>query len=107
MIRRNKFFVLHFKVYKIVFAFIMLLIAVKGKGQGLQFNSNDSLLAKRTSYAVFKAEQPTFSGHLYINFDLSLWDNEHLGYILNITDAKNNSYSLSSIYNGSPFLNFN
>lgn len=107
MIRGNKFFVPYFNVYKIVFAFIMLLAAVKGKSQGLQFNSNDSLLSKRTSYAVFKTEQPTFSGHLYINFDLSLWDNEHLGYILNITDTKNNSYSLSSIYNGSPFLNFN
>jgi len=107
MIRKDKIFVLHFHVYKIVFAFILLLAAVKGKGQGLQFNSNDSLLAKRTSYSVFKTEQPTFSGHLYINFDLSLWDNEHLGYILNITDAKNNSYSLSSIYNGAPFLNFN
>ena len=77
------------------------------KSQGLQFNSNDSLLSKRTSYSVFSAEQPDFSGHLYINFDLSLWDNDHLGYIVNITDDKNNSYSLSSIYKNSPFLNFN
>ncbi|HEY8930064.1 MAG TPA: kelch repeat-containing protein [Mucilaginibacter sp.] len=80
---------------------------LQGRGQGLQFNSNDSLLAKRTSYQVFKNDPPTFSGHLYINFDLSLWDNEHLGYIINITDSKNNSYSLSSIYTGAPFLNFN
>ncbi|MEO6633485.1 MAG: kelch repeat-containing protein, partial [Mucilaginibacter sp.] len=107
MIRRNKILTTHCGVYKIVFAFILLFVAVRGKSQGLQFNSNDSLLAKRTSYAVFKTEQPIFSGHLYINFDLSLWDNEHLGYILYITDTKNNSYSLSSIYNGSPFLNFN
>ncbi|MCO5949125.1 hypothetical protein [Mucilaginibacter flavidus] len=56
MIRKNKIFVLHFHVYKIVFAFIILFAAVKGKGQGLQFNSNDSLLAKRTSYSVFKTE---------------------------------------------------
>lgn len=94
-------------VYKIVFIFLMTLPAFNTTAQGLQFNSNDSLLSKRTSYSVFKNDPPTFSGHLYINFDLSLWDNEHLGYILNITDTKKNSYSLSSIYNGAPFLNFN
>jgi two-component SAPR family response regulator len=107
MIRKNKFLILQLKVSKIIFLFVFLSVAFKSKGQGLQFNSNDSLLSKRTSYSVFKTDPPTFSGHLYINFDLSLWDNEHLGYILNITDTKNNSYSLSSIYNGSPFLNFN
>jgi len=107
MIREHRILIPHFGVCRIVFAFIMLLSAFESKSQGLQFNSNDSLLSKRTSYSVFKADQPTFNDHLYISFDLSLWDNEHLGYILNITDTKNNSYSLSSIYNGSPFLNFN
>jgi two-component SAPR family response regulator len=43
-----------------------------------------------------------------ISFDLSLWDNEHLGYVFNITDSKNNSYSLSYIHsNISSYLNFN
>jgi two-component SAPR family response regulator len=107
MIRKSKFLILQFKVCKIIFLFILLLTGYESKGQGLQFNSNDSLLSKRTSYSVFKIDPPIFSGHLYVNFDLSLWDNEHLGYILNITDTKNNSYSLSSIYNGSPSLNFN
>jgi two-component SAPR family response regulator len=88
---------------------MMLLPAVKGKAQGLQFNSNDSLMSQRTSYVVFANETPTFNNHLYISFDLSLWDNDHLGYVFNITDAKNNSYSLTYIYNynGSPTLNFN
>lgn len=37
-----------------------------------------------------------------------MWDIEHLGYILNITDTKNNSYSLSSIHlNNAQFFNFN
>ncbi len=107
MIRKNKILILRLRVCKIVFVFIMLFSAFKGKAQGLQFNSNDSLLSKRTSYSVFKTDAPTFHDHLSIIFDLSLWDNQHLGYILNITDTKNNSYSLSSIYNGSPFLNFN
>ncbi|ASU36575.1 Kelch repeat-containing protein [Mucilaginibacter xinganensis] len=107
MISENKVLLLRFEVYKIVFLFILLLSALNSKSQGLQFNSNDSLLSKRTSYSVFKTDPPTFSGHLLVSFDLSLWDNEHLGYILNITDTKNNSYSLSSIYNVTPFLNFN
>ncbi|MGN6396788.1 MAG: Kelch repeat-containing protein [Mucilaginibacter sp.] len=81
---------------------------LQSNGQGLQFNSNDSLLSRRTSYLVFKKDPPKFNGKLDINFDLSLWDIEHLGYILNITDTKNNSYSLSSIHlNNAQFLNFN
>lgn len=80
----------------------------KLQAQGLQFNSNDSLMEKRTSYSVFKQESPTFNGYLNIAFQLALWDNAHLGYVLNIADSKNNSYSLSYIYlNGTPYLNFN
>jgi len=86
----------------------MVLPVLKAKGQGLQFNSNDSLMGKRTSYEVFKQAPPTFNGHLSISFSLSLWDNAHLGYVLNITDSKANSYSLSYIYfNKQPYLNFN
>ena len=108
MIKKSKILLLHFKVYKIVFLFIMLLPAFKGIAQGLLFNSNDSLLSKRTSYAVFKTDLPTFYNRLLINFDLSLWDNEHLGYVFNIIDSRNNSYSLSYIRsNNSSYLNFN
>jgi len=107
MFGKNNVLIPRLSVYKIVLFLVLFFQLLQGRGQGLQFNSNDSLLAKRTSYQVFKNDPPTFSGHLYINFDLSLWDNEHLGYIINITDSKNNSYSLSSIYTGAPFLNFN
>lgn len=96
--------------WQVLWAFMLvsLLASVKASAQGLQFNSNDSLLNKRTSYLVFKKDQPTFKDHLYVSFDLALWDNEHLGYILNLTDQNNNSYSLSSIYyNNVPYLNFN
>lgn len=107
MLKKNKILIPLPGVWQLVFFFILICCGLKTQGQGLQFNSNDSLLSKRTSYSVFKGGQPTFSGHLYIHFDLSLWDNEHLGYILNITDAQKNSYSLSSIYTGAPFFNFN
>ncbi|MBL4678963.1 MAG: hypothetical protein JKY70_22645 [Mucilaginibacter sp.] len=81
---------------------------MQGRGQGLQFNSNDSLMSRRTSYTVFR-EAPTFHDSFQMTFDLSLWDNDHLGYVFNITDTKNNSYSLTYIFNhnGSPTLNFN
>jgi two-component SAPR family response regulator len=107
MIKNGKTLMLSKKACKIVLLFFMLFPAVKSHAQGLQFGSNDSLMSKRTSYQVFKDEVPTFHDHLKIAFDLSLWDNQHLGYILNLTDVKGNSYSLSSIYNQGSFLNFN
>ncbi|MGN8072237.1 Kelch repeat-containing protein [Mucilaginibacter sp. 22184] len=83
--------------------------ALKSQAQGLMFNSNDSLMGERTSYTVFSSDVPAFYDHLRMNFDLSLWDNEHLGYVFNIIDGHKNSYSLTYIYNidGSPALNFN
>lgn len=107
MVKKSKVLMLSKRAYKLVMLFIMLLPAIKSRGQGLQFGSNDSLMSKRTSYQVFKDDLPTFHDHLIIGFDLSLWDNQHLGYILNLTDDKGNSYSLSAIYNQGSFLNFN
>ncbi|WPU93825.1 hypothetical protein SNE25_31385 [Mucilaginibacter sabulilitoris] len=108
MIKNGRILLLNLKVYKIVLLFIML-PALTVKAQGLMFNSNDSLMSERTSYTVFSSDVPTFYDHLLMSFDLSLWDNEHLGYVFNIIDGKNNSYSLTYIYNynGSPTLNFN
>lgn len=108
MVNTNKALLLQYKACKMIFLFI-LLTGVNSYGQGLLFNSNDSSLNKRTSYDVFKFYSPTFKDKLNINFDLSLWDNEHFGYILNITDKKNNSYSLSYIHsdNNQGYLNFN
>jgi len=109
MIKKDKFLILQLKVYKIVFLFILLVPALKSQAQGLMFNSNDSLMGERTSYTVFSSDVPAFYDHLRMNFDLSLWDNEHLGYVFNIIDGHKNSYSLTYIYNidGSPALNFN
>jgi two-component SAPR family response regulator len=105
----NRILVLPKTVCKAIYILIMLLPALQGSAQGLQFNSNDSLLSKRTSYVVFANDKPTFNNHLLISFDLSLWDNDHLGYVFNITDTSGNSYSLTYIFNhnGSPTLNFN
>lgn len=93
--------------YKAVFLFILVFYASNSKAQGLIFNSNDSLLTKRTSLQVFGPEVPVFKNHLSISFDLSLWDNDHLGYVFILAD-KDNSYSLSYLYrDGAGYLNFN
>jgi two-component SAPR family response regulator len=88
------------KRIKICRSTAMLLICIffsfqQSTAQGLRFNSNDSLINKRTSYNVFQQESPKFNKQLTIAFDLSLWDVEHFGYILNITDNNQNSYSLT------------
>jgi len=107
MFKTNKSVLFDLEVYKIVFLFILALHLSDGKAQGLLFNSNDSLVNKRTSLHVFNPDIPTFKDYLVINFDLSLWDNAHLGYVFNLAD-KDNSYSLSYIYmNGEGYLNFN
>lgn len=98
---------LFFYPYKTIFLLLFTFQLLDGKAQGLLFNSNDSLLTKRTSLHVFGNDVPEFHDHMYVNFDLSLWDNAHLGYVFNLAE-KDNSYSLSYLYmNGSGFLNFN
>ncbi|MDO3628190.1 kelch repeat-containing protein [Mucilaginibacter sp. BT774] len=105
MLKFNKAFL--FYLYKTVFLLLFTFQFLDGTAQGLLFNSNDSLLNKRTSLHVFSNDVPVFHDHLYIQFDLSLWDNAHLGYVCNLAE-KDNSYSLSYLYmNGSGFLNFN
>ena len=94
-------------LYKTLFFLILTTRFLDAKAQGLLFNSNDSLLTKRTSFHVFSTDVPEFRNYISINFDLSLWDNAHLGYVFNLSE-KDNSYSLSYLYmNGKGFLNFN
>jgi len=95
------------KIFIIVLLFTLCFQALNTRAQGLLFKSNDSLLTKRTSFHVFNTDIPEFHHHVFINFDLSLWDNANLGYVFNIAD-KDNSYSLSYLYNNNTgYLNFN
>jgi len=98
---------LSFRVYRVVFFLFLCFNCAMAGAQGLMFNSNDSLVTKRTSYSVFGSNVPAFKDHLVVNFDLSLWDNKDLGYIFNLA-GNNNSYSLSYLYNNNAaHLNFN
>jgi hypothetical protein len=95
------------KVVRTILLIILCFSILHAHTQGLQFKSEDSLLTQRTSYHVFNSHVPTFYGHFYISFDLSLWDNANLGYVFNLAD-KDISYSLSYLYNsGAGSLNFN
>jgi len=86
---------------------ILCLSILTARSQGLLFKSEDSLLTQRTSLHVFDTHPPVFHDNFYIEFDLSLWDNANLGYVLDVAD-KDNSYSLSYLYNnGAGTLNFN
>jgi two-component SAPR family response regulator len=94
-------------LFKYIWSIAMFCCCLQSNAQGLLFNSNDSLVTRRTSLHVFGNDLPEFHGHLSVSFYLSLWDNANLGYILNIAE-KDNSYSLSYLYlNGTGFLNFN
>ena len=107
MRKPDNFLLVNIKKFRIAFCLVIFLSITGAHAQGLMFNSNDSLLNKRTSYSVFNTNAPLFQDHLHINFDLSLWDNKNLGYIFNLT-GKNDSYSLSYLYfNGAAYLNFN
>ncbi|MDB5019276.1 MAG: hypothetical protein JWQ28_403 [Pedobacter sp.] len=91
---------LRFCIWTSIFFILIFAGVQKALAQGLEFSSNDSLINKRTSYNVFELESPKFKDQLTLKFDLSLWDVEHFGYILNITDKQQNSYSLTYMHSG-------
>jgi hypothetical protein len=95
------------RIRSIIPLLLLCLPALTARSQGLLFKSEDSLLTQRTSLHVFDTHPPVFHDNFYIEFDLSLWDNANLGYVLDVSD-KDNSYSLSYLYtNGAGTLNFN
>lgn len=82
-----------------VIIFINLLILNNGFAAGLRFNGSEHLIDERTSYDVFCGKSPHFSGKLNINFDISLLEPSHFGYIVRL---KNNE--ADKIYNLSYYI---
>ncbi len=78
---------------------LLLLLPSCLLAQGLLFNSNDSLLLKRTAYQVF-SKPPQFNNNFSISFDLSIWDKKHFGYVLTVKDDAGRLYTLSYLYPG-------
>jgi hypothetical protein len=83
---------------KICLLLLAVLALLSVSAQGLLFNSNDSLVARRTSYDVFSGPGPEFRQSFSLNFDLSIWDKKHFGYVFSLKDANGKAYSLSYIF---------
>lgn len=64
------------------------LIPWTGTAQGLRFNGLEKPIDERTSYNVFSSKSPEFSGYFDIGFDLSLYPESALGYIVRIKNEK-------------------
>ncbi len=97
------------KAHNIIPTAILCFSVLTARSQGLLFKSEDSLLTRRTSLHIFDNHPPLFRDNFYIEFDLSLWGNSNLGYVLDVAGKdSDNSYSLSYLYtNGAGALNFN
>lgn len=68
---------------------ILFLIPWSSQAQGLKFNGLEKPIDKRTSYKVFASRRaPEFSGYFEITFDLSLYPESELGYIVRIKNEK-------------------
>jgi DNA-binding SARP family transcriptional activator len=95
------------KILSFIVVLILCFSVQLSRAQGLMFSSNNTLISKRTSYQVFTKNDFSFNTRLNIEFDLKLWDENHLGYIVLVTD-KDNSYSLSYLNTrNKSSLNFN
>lgn len=78
-------------IYTILISLIALQIDLV---QGLRFKDNTQPINQRTSYNVFDQEQIEFTDHFDIQFDLSMYATQTIGYIFRIKDEKS-----SMIYN--------
>jgi len=85
-----------------LFCFFLFMLPVFFSGtyaQGLKFKGNECLIDDRTSYNVFLAEAPVFSGELSVDFDAFFTEPSLMGYILRIkNDETNTIYNIS--FNG-------
>lgn len=88
-----------------------LLAALCGRtpaaAQGLKFANSRYPIEERTSYSVFGEHTRLFTGELEIAFDLSLYPEQEIGYILRIKDRRSGAiYNLFYNYDMQSKLNF-
>lgn len=73
------------------FIFILLLLCPGlSLAQGLRFQCSDAPIDQRTSYTVFSQHVPTFSDRFDLEFDLSLYPEKKIGYILRVKNEQDN-----------------
>ncbi|MGL4293042.1 MAG: Kelch repeat-containing protein [Bacteroidales bacterium] len=72
-----------------LFTIFFLLVTFLISAQGLFFQSSRLPIKDRTSYDVFTAKQPEFSSRFHVAFDMSLYDEMPIGFILRLKDQQN------------------
>lgn len=82
-----------------------LLLSINAFASGLRFRGSEHLIDERTSYDVFGDKSPLFSGKLNVNFDISLLEPSHFGYIVRLKNIEaDKTYNLSYYIDGSNTL---
>lgn len=66
-----------------------VIICQTSMAQGLKFSGSEHHIDKRTSYDVFHGKQMEFTGSFDIEFDLALYPETRIGYILRIKNSEN------------------
>ena len=83
---------------RFVFTIILLGVVLSPalvRAQGLRFRDSEAPIDQRTSYTVFSRRPPTYSGRFDLEFDLSLYPEKKIGYILRVkNDADHRIYNL-------------
>ncbi len=79
------------KTYYILFITCLLFSQASYAQGGLRFNGSEQPIDKRTSYDVFHNKSITFSGGFRIEFDLALYPESKIGYIIRIKNEKSDT----------------
>lgn len=92
-------------VFTIIYLLGVVLSPALVRAQGLRFRDSEAPIDQRTSYTVFSRRPPTYSGRFDLEFDLSLYPEKKIGYILRVkNDADHRIYNLFYDGQGSQIL---
>lgn len=92
-------------VFTIIYLLGVVLSPALVRAQGLRFRDSGAPIDQRTSYTVFSRRPPTYSGRFDLEFDLSLYPEKKIGYILRVkNDADHRIYNLFYDGQGSQIL---
>lgn len=92
-------------VFTIIYLLGVVLSPALVRAQGLRFRDSEAPIDQRTSYTVFSRRPPTYSGRFDLVFDLSLYPEKKIGYILRVkNDADHRIYNLFYDGQGSQIL---
>lgn len=94
-------------VFRVAALLAALCCVATSTAQGLRFANSRHPIEQRTSYSVFAGHDPSFAGELEIAFDLSLYTEQEIGYIIRIKDRRSGAiYNLFYNYDMVSRLNF-